>query len=339
MERLNRRDWLGLAAASAGTLLLPGCGTPTAGRATTAAVTSKTPVVPESAGGPWPIDWRFGDVQVTKVLDVVEPFDAARAYPGAPLGEFSANADWLPPYFYDPRKKAIVFSFHSYLVRTAGLTMIVDTCWGENTPLRPGRHDGRWLENLAAAGVKPEDVDVVTCTHFHSDHIGWNTRLRDGQWVPTFPRARHLFNAKEIAQLEAAVESGKTPARIYEQSIQPILKSGHVIRLDGGYDVADGVRIVPSHGHTPGHQHIEIASRGRRAVLSGDLIHNAIEIRHPEWTKLFDGDKDAARATRTRFIDSLTDVDVTLMAAHFAGPTAGHVVSGAGGRKFKVIGG
>jgi glyoxylase-like metal-dependent hydrolase (beta-lactamase superfamily II) len=110
-----------------------------------------------------------------------------------------------------------------------------------------------------------------------------------------------------------------------------------VIRLDGGYDVADGVRIVPSHGHTPGHQHIEISSRGSRAVLSGDLIHNAIEIRHPEWTKVFDGDKDAARATRTRFIDSLTDADVTLMTAHFAGPTAGRVVSARDGRRFKTL--
>jgi glyoxylase-like metal-dependent hydrolase (beta-lactamase superfamily II) len=338
MTNLTRRHWLALAGAGAASLTLPGCaGAPraAAGPASGPAVSSGP--VAASAGGPWPIDWTVGDVRITKVLDVVEPFDAARAYPGAPLEAFAANASWLPPHFYDPAKKAIIFSFHSYVVRAAGLTMVVDTCWGEDTPLRARQHNGRWLENLAAAGVRPEDVDVVTCTHFHADHVGWNTRLRDGRWVPTFPNARHLFNATEIDQLEAAVKAGTTPATVYEQSIQPVLRSGLVIRLDGGYDVARGVRIVPSPGHSPGHQHLEIASRGRRAVLSGDLIHNPIEIRHPEWTKLFDQDKDAARTTRTRFIEAHTDVDVTLFAAHFAGPTAGHIVSGAGGRRFRPL--
>ncbi|MCU0761154.1 MAG: MBL fold metallo-hydrolase [Steroidobacteraceae bacterium] len=341
MTNLSRRHWLALAGAGAASLALPGC---TAGSRTISAPaarvipTGASGPVPASAGGPWPIDWTVGDVRITKVLDVVEPFDAARAYPGAPLEAFAANADWLPAHFYDPARKAIIFSFHSYLVRTAGLTMIVDTCWGEDTPLRARQHHGRWLENLAAAGVRPEHVDVVTCTHFHADHVGWNTRLRDGRWVPTFPRARHLFNATEIAQLEASVEAGTTPPAVYEQSVQPVLQSGHVIRLDGGYDVARGVRIVPSPGHSPGHQHVEIASRGRRAVLSGDLVHNPIEIRHPEWTKVFDQDKGAARATRTRFIESHTDVDVTLFAAHFAGPTAGRIVSSSGGRRFRPLG-
>ena len=328
MTRLTRRDWLALCGGTMAAATLPGC---------TLHQARARSVARANASGPWRQDWRIGDVRITKVVDTVEPFPAARAYPGAPLEAFAANADWLPPHFYDPDRQALIFSFHSYVVRLPGLTMLVDTCWGEDTPQRPGPHDGRWLENLAAAGLRAEDVDVVTCTHFHADHVGWNTRLRDGAWTPTFPRARHLFNAAEIDHLEAAVKAGTTPPRVYEQSILPVLQAGHVVRLDGGYDVAPGLRIVPSPGHSPGHQHVEVESRGQRAVLSGDLVHNAIEIRHPEWTKVFDGDKDAARATRTRFVDSLTDVDVTLMTAHFAGPTAGRVVSGQGGRRFKTL--
>lgn len=271
------------------------------------------------------------------MLDVVEPFDAARAYPGAPLEAFAENAAWLPEHFYDPARKAIIFSFHSYLLRTRHLTMVVDTCWGEDTPQRPRAHHGRWLENLASTGVRPEDVDTVTCTHFHSDHVGWNTRLRDGKWVPTFPNARHLFSRAEIDGLEAGIRAGETNPTSYEQSIRPILESGRVLRLDGIHEVANGVRIVPSPGHSPGHQCIEITSRGRRAVLTGDLLHNPIEVRHPEWTKVFDQDKQAAREQRLRFLDAHTDVDITVLAAHFSGPTAGHVVGAGGARIFRTL--
>jgi glyoxylase-like metal-dependent hydrolase (beta-lactamase superfamily II) len=323
MSRFSRREWLTMTGFGAAALGLP----------------LRSALADDAAtDGSFPGEWTFGEVKVTKVLDVVEPFDAARAYPGAPLEAFAEQAAWLPPYFYDPSRKAIIFSFHSYLLRSRGLTMIVDTCWGEDTPLRRGQHRGKWLRNLAAAGVRPEDVDVVTCTHFHSDHVGWNTRLQDGRFVPTFPNARHLFSSAEIEGLEADIKSGKTQPTTYEQSIRPVLESGRVIRLDGAHDVADGIRIVPSPGHSPGHQCVEIDSKGRRAVLTGDLLHNPIEVRHPEWTKLFDQDKQAAMAQRKRFLDAHTDVDVTILAAHFSGPTAGHVVSTPGGRIFRTLG-
>jgi glyoxylase-like metal-dependent hydrolase (beta-lactamase superfamily II) len=324
MSQFSRRDWLALAGLGAVSLGLPL-------RPARSAAATAAPAVDA------PGEWRFGDVRVTKVLDVVEPFDAARAYPGAPLEAFAQQAAWMPPWSYDPLRKAILFSFHSYLVRTRHLTMIVDTCWGEDTPLRQRQHHGKWLGNLAATGVRPDDVDLVTCTHFHADHVGWNTRLQDGRWVPTFPKARHLFSRVEIDQLEADIKAGRTNPATYEQSILPVLQSAQVIRLDGIHEVADGIRIVPSPGHSPGHQHIEIDSRGRRAVLSGDILHNPIEIRHPEWTKLFDQDKQAAMDQRLRFLDAHTDVDITILAAHFGGSTAGHVVGTPTGRIFRPL--
>lgn len=284
-----------------------------------------------------PAQWVFGEVHVTKVLDVVQPFDAARAYPGEPIEAFTQHADWLPPWFYDPSAQAIILSFHSYLVQTRHLTMIVDTCWGEDTPQRQRQVHGKWLENLAATGVRPEDIDLVTCTHFHADHVGWNTRLQDGRWVPTFPRAKHLFSRIELEALEAGINAGKTSSSTYDRSILPILETGQVLRLDGVHEVTDGVRIVPSPGHSPGHQHIEIDSQGERAVLSGDILHNPIEVRHPEWIKVFDEDKQAAYEQRLRFLDTHTDVDVTVLAAHFAGPTAGHIRSRSDGRVFRPL--
>jgi glyoxylase-like metal-dependent hydrolase (beta-lactamase superfamily II) len=141
--------------------------------------------------------WTFGEITVTKVVDLEEPFDAARAFPGAPLEEFDRNADWLVPDFYDPARKAILFSFHSYLVRTPHKTIIVDTCFG-NEKIRGKERYGAWLENLAATGVTPDDVDAVVCTHFHADHVGMNTRRMNDRWVPTFPKARYIFNRAEV---------------------------------------------------------------------------------------------------------------------------------------------
>jgi glyoxylase-like metal-dependent hydrolase (beta-lactamase superfamily II) len=284
-----------------------------------------------------PAEWVFGKVHVTKVLDVVQPFDAGRAYPGAPLEAFIQNADWLPPWSYDPSAQAIILSFHSYLVRTQHMNMIVDTCWGEDTPQRQRQFHGKWLENLAAAGVHPDDIDLVTCTHFHADHVGWNTRLRDGRWVPTFPKARHLFSRIELESLENAIKAGTTSADTYERSILPLLETGQVLTLDGVHEITDGVRIVPSPGHSPGHQHVEIDSQGERAVLSGDILHNPVEVRHPEWIKLFDEDKQAAYEQRLNFLDTHTDVDITILTAHFAGSTAGHIRSRADGRIFRPL--
>lgn len=290
----------------------------------------------------WPIDWRVGDVRITKILDVVERFDAARAFPGVDLRVFDQEADWIKPWFYDPVAKAIIFSFHSYLLRTAGLTMIVDTSFGEDMPLRPEAHHGAWLANLAAAGVAPTDVDVVTCTHFHGDHVGWNTRYVEGAWRPTFPRARYLFSRPEVDSVISPTGSFSAPElayrrAVYEQSIRPVLEAGVAEQIDGIREVAPGIRIVPAHGHTPGHQCVEIASRGQRAVLAGDILHNPIEVLHPEWSPMFDDDKAAAMAQRRRFVEAHCDADITIFAAHFSGPTAGRIVTVGGRRIFRTL--
>lgn len=318
MGRLTRRDCLALSGGLAAWLAAP------------------SPGLLANAGAKLQ-GWQFGRIRVTKIVDVVWAFDAARAYPGAPLSEFDRNAAWLPSWCYDPAGQAIILSFHSYLVQTRHLNMIVDTCWGEETPLRQPQVQSQWLQNLATAGVAPEDVDVVTCTHFHADHVGWNTRRRDGRWEPTFPRAQHLFSGQELRALESVVDHDEARATLYRRSILPVIESGRAILLEGTHEVADGVRLVASAGHSPGHQHVELVSQGKHAILSGDIFHNPIEVRHPEWTKVFDEDHVAAHKQRLDMLDRLTDVDIALLAAHFAGPTAGHVLASTDGRFFKPL--
>ncbi|MCB2106991.1 MAG: MBL fold metallo-hydrolase [Rhodobacteraceae bacterium] len=293
-------------------------------------------------GENFPTSWTFGDVTVTKVLDDIGPYDAAAAYPGAPLAAFEKNEDWLVPHFYDPASKAIIFSYHSYVVRTQGKTLIVDTCIGnDKSRTRLAKWDmrkGPYLENLRAAGVNPEDVDYVTCTHFHSDHTGWNTRLFDGKWVPTFPNAKYLFSRAELENVQARIKAGGGDATSYNDSILPILDAGRAEIIDGVRPVFDGVVINPSPGHTPGHHSVNIDSGGQHAVLAGDILHSPMEVLYPEWTCLFDQDKGHGVEGRMTFLKQYTDSDVTIFAAHFSGPTAGKIVSTAdGGRMFKTL--
>jgi glyoxylase-like metal-dependent hydrolase (beta-lactamase superfamily II) len=286
--------------------------------------------------------WKFGDATVTKIVDMIEPFSAARAYPDADLAEFDKHTDWLTPYFYDPAQKAIILSFHSYLIRTGKHTILVDTCIGDHksrAPMLPTWHlrEGPWLANLAQAGVKPEQVDFVMCTHLHADHVGWNTKLENGRWVPTFPNARYVLHRKELESVQAKLGQDGYNSPSYVDSVLPVIESRQADLVDTDHEFLKGIHVCQTPGHSPGHYCVEINSQKKRAVMSGDLIHNAVQIARPDWITVFCTDKQAAVAQRTKFVDAHTDQDITLFAGHFGGPTAGHIASKkGGGRYFKV---
>jgi glyoxylase-like metal-dependent hydrolase (beta-lactamase superfamily II) len=286
--------------------------------------------------------WAVGDTVVTKIVDMIEPFDAARAFPGADLTEFDKHLDWLTPYFYDPAPKAIILSFHSYLVRVGGKTILIDTCIGNHksrAPMLPSWHlrEGPWLDTLAQAGARPEQVDYVMCTHLHADHVGWNTRMENGRWVPTFPKARYVFHRKEIEAVQARLSQDAYNSPSYVDSVLPVLETKQADLVDTDHDFLPGVHVCQTPGHSPGHYSVELTSNGRRAVMSGDLLHNAVQVARPDWITTFCGDKQAAVKQRTAFVDKHADQDITLFAAHFGGPTAGRIIGvKGGGRKFQV---
>jgi glyoxylase-like metal-dependent hydrolase (beta-lactamase superfamily II) len=289
-----------------------------------------------AAAADFPTTSSFGDVTVTKVADGAGPFSAARAFPEAPLGVMDQNASWLAPHFYDPATKNILFSYHAYLVRTPRFNIVVDGGHGNDKqrPQNPANHmrRGPFLANLRAAGVAPEQVHFVINSHFDADHTGWNTSWVNERWQPTYPKARYLFNRTELDSAQKRSESMAGVKAAYDDSIKPILEAGAADIITGDHDIGDGVRIVFSPGHTAGHHSLAITSGGRRAVLCGDILHNPIEILHPEWTVLFDHDKDAGRATRIKFVEEHTDEDIVVFAAHYAG---GKLVTENGKRLFR----
>ena len=214
----------------------------------------------------------------------------------------------------------------SYLVRTRHHCILIDTCVGCNKsyaepPEWHQRINEAWLENLKAAGVHPEDVDYVFCTHLHSDHCGWNTQLIDGRWVPTFPNAKYVFAREEYQEIEAE------NSQIYVDNVQPIVDAKQAVLVDMDYALDDEIWLEPTAGHTAGHVAINLKSRQQHASMCGDLIHSPLQLAEPEWSCNSDYDLAAAANTRKKFLTTYCESDTLILTAHFPSPSVGHIVT------------
>jgi len=247
--------------------------------------------------------------------------------------EFRATRTADDPRFVNQATKQLIMSVHSYLVKTPGGTLLVDTCVG-NDKERPSlaewhMRDGPYIERLAEAGVGPEDVSFVCCTHLHADHVGWNTQLRDGRWVPTFPNARYLFAQQEVDYWEQfhREDPENRYRRSWDDSVLPVLEAGQADLVANDHELMNGVRLRPAPGHTPGNVVIEADDGRRRAVLSGDTIHHPVQIERPDWSSNFCSDPVQSAVTRNQLMERIADTGTVLLAAHFATPTALTIVT------------
>ncbi len=268
--------------------------------------------------------WQIGDVRVTQIVELTTASLGPHLLPQA-TPEVLATVDWLAPFVDEQHR--MVLSMHSLLVETpGGRTIMVDTCVGndkERNYPRWNRMQGDFMEKFAAAGFRTQQIDTVLCTHMHVDHVGWNTRLENDRWVPTFPGADYLFARDEWAHWK---HEEQEYGPVVEDSVQPIFDAGLAVLVDSDHAVSDEVRLVPTPGHTPGHVSVHIRSRGEEALITGDMIHHPCQIPHPDWTCLADTDGEQAMTTRQSFVNDYADRPVLIIGTHFAGPTAGHIV-------------
>jgi glyoxylase-like metal-dependent hydrolase (beta-lactamase superfamily II) len=280
-----------------------------------------------------------GRLRVSAVVERAGPTRPTWLLPDAVPEAVERHRAWLAPHFLDDKGRFLQ-SVHSFVVRAPGLTALVDTCIG-NDKDRGGRapfHMLRtgFLDDLRGAGVPPESVDLVICTHLHVDHVGWNTRLDNGRWVPTFPRARHLFARAEWEHWSADGEEGT--ARILADSVQPVLDAGLAQLVEMDHRVSDELWLEPTPGHTPGHVSVRLASGGEEAVITGDLMHHPVQVAEPAWDSHFDSDAAAARKTRRAFCERYAGRPVTVLGTHFHHPTAGRIVRHGESWRFAVAG-
>ena len=208
---------------------------------------------------------------------------------------------------------------------------MVDTCVGNHKPRNRELFDDAnfpWMDNFLKLGVAPEDIDYVLCTHMHVDHVGWNTRLENGCWVPTFPNAKYIFAKAELEfwkQQSEQDQMTRTGDYIVD-SVLPILEAKQEVLVDMDHQLDDGLVLEPLPGHTPGMVGLSIRSGGAEAILCGDMMHHMIQCHIPHWSTVACADMEAARLTRTAFLDRYADTDVTIFPSHFPNPTAGLIV-------------
>lgn len=273
---------------------------------------------------PTGLTWEVGAVRVTSVVEQDLWWRIARFLPDA-TPELVASVDWIEP-FLDDDPNIFPLRVQAFVIDTGDHVVLVDTCVGNDKEREFwsfNQLSTSFLDDLTAAGYPPDSIDSVVCTHLHVDHVGWNTRLVAGQWLPTFPNARYLFGATEYEYWVA--ETDDLTRSTFADSVEPILLAGLADFVEVDHVIADGVRLQPTVGHTPGHVSVRISSNGEQAVIIGDMSHHPIQLQHPEIHSTADVDPATATATRrTRFAEWEAE-SVLVIGTHFAPPTAGRL--------------
>jgi len=282
----------------------------------------------------------LGEVTVSRVVEIGRSsFPTLSMLPGSTAEGIARHHGWLRPDFWDDATDDLGSRIGTWVVRTPEQVVLIDTGVG-NDKQRDGapawhRRQGTFLDDLRAAGVTPEDVDVVIVTHMHVDHVGWNTRLAGDRWVPTFPRARYVFAGEEWAFWKHEHARGADESGCIDDSVLPIVAAGQAELVDDSYRLDPWLSLEPSIGHTPGHVSVRLDTRAGDAVFSGDLMHRVVQVAEPQWSSRFCYDGAQAAKTRREFVERHADTGTLILPAHF--PRAGYIVRGEGGLRFRPV--
>ena len=267
--------------------------------------------------------WQIGDVRISRVVEIEGSSPGTFFFKDATPEKLLQHA-WLKPHFMTDDGRLIASS-HAFVVESQGRVIVVDTCVGNDKPRDVKAwhmRKGKFLEDMMEAGFPRERVTNVLCTHLHVDHVGWNTLLKDGKWIPTFPNARYLLGRKEWDYWKNETGGDKI---VRDDSVRPILDAGLADLVKRTHKITSEVYLEPTPGHTPGHVSVHIRSKGAEAVITGDLMHHPVQCAEPSWASNFDVDPGKARVTRRAFLEKYKDGKVLVLGTHFAVPTAGRL--------------
>lgn len=283
--------------------------------------------------------FTVGNCTIHRIVEQEGPFfDVHGFFPKLTTEQYAANRGWLQPRYVD-RDDKLNLCIQSYVIETPQHKIMIDTCVGndKHRPTRPFWHQMKgelFHKNLAAAGLKVADIDFVMCTHLHTDHVGWNTRLENGRWVPTFPKARYLFSKRELAHWTE--RHGKDPEAYpwITDSVLPIVAAQRADIVDSQHQFSDIVELTPSPGHTFDHYSVLLGKGGRDAIITGDMVHSPLQMRYPEIGMMSDWDSRVAGESRRRLFGRFSDTSTLWCTAHFPSPSLGRVTRWDDGFKF-----
>jgi glyoxylase-like metal-dependent hydrolase (beta-lactamase superfamily II) len=289
--------------------------------------------------------FHIGKHRIDRVADMESVnLPTNRGFPDLPKSALEKCASEMGPRFVDPVTLDLRISFHSYVIRTNGLVILVDGCIGDDKH-RKARPDwnlrkGGFLDRLAQVGVKPEDVDFVMCTHMHADHVGWNTKLVNGNWVPTFPKARYLMADIEYQHWKRRYEAEGESLNhgSFADSVLPVISSGQAEMISMSHRVNEGIYLEPAAGHTPGSVLIHIEDSSHHGVMTGDIIHHPIQLEFPTMHSKYCEDPKTSTAKRLSICNQYANTSTEILTAHFPAPSAGRIVLQEGRFGFKFHG-
>jgi glyoxylase-like metal-dependent hydrolase (beta-lactamase superfamily II) len=267
--------------------------------------------------------WTIGQVKITKIVELETVGHTRFILPSATHHEIQ-QLPWLIPHFATSEGR-LKMSIHALVVETPARRILVDTGLGNHKRGRivPNWNDrqGPFLDDLAAAGFAPDSFDTVLCTHLHVDHVGWNTRLEDGKWVPTFAKARYVFAESEYAYWRDH-STAPDKAAIFADSVAPIVKAGLADLVASDAKICEEITLIPTPGHSVGHVSLHIRSAAEEGCLTGDVAHHPCQMAHLDWSSTADFDPRQAAQTRRELFSRFADRAVLVIGGHF---DAGHI--------------
>lgn len=281
------------------------------------------------------MQWKVGQVKITKVAEL-ETVGSTRFILPLATNDEIRKLPWLIPHFATEEGR-LKMSIHSLVVETPTRCIMVDTGLGND---KQGRGVPTWnnrttpfLETMIAAGFPPESIDTVLCTHLHVDHVGWNTRLVGGQWVPTFPKARYMFGRTEYEYwLEHSIEPDKQA--VFGDSVKPIVDAGKADLIASDHRLCEEISMIATPGHSPGHMSILIQSDGEQGLLTGDVAHHPCQMAHLDWSSTADSDQVQSAATRRDLFGRFADTPTLVIGGHFS---AGHIKRDGNAFRFEAL--
>jgi glyoxylase-like metal-dependent hydrolase (beta-lactamase superfamily II) len=269
---------------------------------------------------------KLGDVTVTRIEEMHGPIMPTGAFfPSMPEQAWQHHEAALIPDHLD-HDGMVHVAMQTWVLRSGGRTILIDTGVG-NDKSRPAvavwdHLDLDYLGALARAGVRPEDVDLVVNTHLHVDHVGWNTRLVDGEWVPTFPNATYLMPRADFVFWDPANNAnlvGGVNENVFADSVAPVYAAGQVRLWEGNHIIDEHLSLDAAPGHTPGSSVVKLSSGSDRALFAGDLIHTPLQVMELGHNSCFCEDPAAAVASRRALLGWAADGNALVLPAHLSG--------------------